>query len=88
MSNSEKPSCSTCMYFKGGSLPKLGDCRLNPPLIIPTVLGSATDTAALMKASLFPVVWSNDWCGQHMDPEDLPEPTGDRENVIEMRPAA
>lgn len=72
--------CKTCRYWD--LLPKVpsvisdvGTCRVNPPVIVPSMIDAMSDPHDVLIASHQPVTVESDWCGKY---ETASETTEDK----------
>jgi len=67
--SSDQPLCGTCRWYAEMAdyrMGPAGQCRLDPPQVVP--LPTRSDTARL--GSRWPIVFGDEqWCGQHAEVE-------------------
>lgn len=60
-------TCSACRFYSLAYRPGLGQCRRNPPVVLPfqwdMSANSAEPIPQVASNTVFPVVDEEDWCG-------------------------
>lgn len=84
-------TCAACRFYSLAYRPGLGQCRRNPPVVLPfewdMSAHSAEPIPQVASYTVFPVVDEEDWCGafeQRRNAEGLSEPVKEADIPLQI----